>query len=238
MNNKKNTLKKASVKITIVFAILLAVCLILSTIYYFLSKDKQNGEIIASDHEFLTMNFRSYFPADFDLKLSEDTEYLKLDRLIHYSSPNGQTFAVEQLDSTVLNEGQRFFIKYFDVTKNGKCDLYASLFTKQYKKTPVGFEKNPSRKFSPQRIYDISVRELARTDKNNTSFTYDGKPCVFGYYIVDFKIFKNDGLFRRDFNENASRPLVFELVTFDAGTNNEKTYIKNIYLPSDGNKDN
>lgn len=230
MKNNKKTLKKFFSYIAITIAGLICLCLILYCVL-FLIKQSHKNDIVSSGNDYQSKNFRTYFPADFDVDLSKDKEYLKLDSLIHYTYPDGQTFAIQQLDKSVLNEGQRFFVKYFDIATYGKSNEYSSLFTKEYQKNPKGFEKDPYRIFAPQRIYDISVRELARTEKSDTSFTYDGNPCVFGFYIVDFKILKNDGLFRRDIEENASRPLIFELVTFDAGTQNETTYIKNLYTP-------
>ncbi len=229
MKNNKTLLKKFSVWVIGILAGLLILCFVLGSISSYIIKKNQKENIISSENDYLSNNFRTYYKADFDADIFSDPDYTSLDRLIHYTYTDGQTFAIEQLDENVLNEGQRFFINYFDIVTNGKSSLYPSLFTDDYKNTPVGFEKNVERKFSPQRIYDISVTELARTDKSDTSYNYDGKTCVFGFYMVDFKILKNDGLFRRDLEENTSRPLIFELVTFDCDTKNEKTYIKNLY---------
>ena len=84
-----------------------------------------------------------------------------------------------------------------------------------------------------QRIYDIEITELGRTDPSDTSYEYKNMPAVFGVYEVNYKILKNDGEFRYDLTEGGTIPLIFELVTTGVGTQNEKTLIKNIYKYTD-----
>lgn len=230
--------KPSGRKILLRAVTVVCVCLVLLFAAAVLIERYQKREVslpvIQSENDYLTKSFRSYYPVDFDADLSKDKEYTALNREIMYSDSSGSgiTYSLSDLEKSELNEGQRFFKKYFEMAINGDYELYPELFTDNYKKEPVGFEKTIEREFPPQRIYNITIKEIARTDKNSTEYTYEGKPCVFGFYEVSFMILKNDGCFRRDLPENASRPLIFELVTFDCETDSEKTLIKNLYTPN------
>ena len=124
------------------------------------------------------------------------------------------------------HEGHRFFIKYFDILRKGDYENYGSLFTETYKKNPIGFEKKFDRVFPPQEIKNCVVKECFR---NASGSKYEGKDCTYSIYEVTFEINENDFLFRDDMNHGKARLLYYELVTFDGGTSNEKTYIKNMY---------
>lgn len=167
------------------------------------------------------------YPADFDKDLSTH------DPIIMYEYPDGNAYAIRDIPKDVQNEAHRFFIEYFDVLKTGNSEKYAALFTKSYKKDPKGFEKDFTRVFPPQKLFDIKVTELLRSTDTTVDYNYEGKKCFFGYYLVSYKIDKNDGMFRRDlYSREIERPLVFELVTFDKDTENEVTLIKNLYTQS------
>ena len=95
------------------------------------------------------------------------------------------------------------------------------------------FEKNVEKEFPPQMIYNANVREHDRMEK-----IVDGKRCVEGLYEVTFLIYNNDGLFRNDIGrdidlgQDIARPVLFVLITENAGTKNEKTYINRMVTPS------
>ena len=89
------------------------------------------------------------------------------------------------------------------------------------------------RKFPPQKVYDIVVEQLLVTEGDGEDYTYEKKDCEFGIYRVSYKILRNDGYFRPDlYDDEIVRPLVFELVTFNEGKNEGKTFIKNLYTQS------
>jgi hypothetical protein len=150
-----------------------------------------------------------------------------------YEGPDGNSYSVRDIPDVNKHEAHRFFEKYFDILKKGDRSSYGALFTKSYKNDPKGFEKEFTREFPPQELYDITVREMLRSTDSSKKYTYEGKECFFGYYLVSYKIRRNDGFFRRDlYAEGVERPLVFELVTFNKDTSEEQTLIKNIYTES------
>ncbi len=224
---RKKQLLNILVIVMIIMAVLLAIAGVIDEI-----QDRNSSVLVAqSSKDYYEKSFRSYYPVDFDADLSEDSDYMALDRLIHFTETSGLTFCLDDVTNENLNEGQLFWINYFDTVISGDYQEYFGFFTEEYKNNPVGFEKIPDREFPPQRVYNINIKQIARTDPSDTQYSYKGKPCVYGFYEVSFMILKNDGCFRRDLAENSSRALIFELVTLDAGTDSQKTFIKNLYTP-------
>lgn len=233
---KKKNLKRAVITVVAVFATLGILCGVLYGISEWLSKGKAEtyGETPATlDGK----SYINYYEPDYSANIFEDEDYLEKDTFIRYVKPtsNGEmSTVIGYFSSMVLTEGQKFFIDYFDRVINGDYEAYHGMFAKEYLDNPDGFEKNPAdRKFPMQRIYDIKIKELGRTDPGDTSYNYNGVPAVFGVYEVSYKILKNDGQFRYDLPEGGEKALIFELVTTGAGTDDECTLIKDIYSYAD-----
>lgn len=239
VDKKKKNLIKAVKIIVIAFVVLVIVVGLLGVIENSLKKrsekDAENTEInLNADGK----NYINYYEPDYSVNIFEDDDYLKENRKIRYTflkDNSKNSIILDEYKASLLNEAQRFFIAYFDTVISGNYEEYPKLFTKEYIDDPKGFEKHPDRKFPMQRIYDITISELLRTDPSDTSYTYGGKNAVFGVYEVSYKILKNDGEFRVDLPENGEIPLIFELVTTGHGTENEITLIKDIYKYSDIN---
>ncbi len=233
---KKKNLKIAIIAVIVVFAVLGILCGVLYGISEWLSNG-QSGENVQRAVNLDGKSYINYYEPDYSADIFEDEDYLEKDRFIRYIKPtaNGEmSTPIGYFSSMVLTEGQRFFIEYFEKVINGDYEAYHGMFASEYLDNPDGFEKKPAeRKFPMQRIYDIKVKELGRTDPGDTSYNYNGVPAVFGVYEVSYKILKNDGEFRYDLPEGGEIPLIFELVTTDAGTDNERTLIKDIYSYAD-----
>ena len=221
---RKHHLKKASVIIAVILVILLAVYLVAKLV-----SDK-----VVSDDPFIEQIPEVYptytpFPAEWKADLSKDEEYLSLKRVIMYGEgDSGSLYSLEDFYTSYLHEGQQFFVEYFRILREGDYEKYPLLFSDSYKNTDASkrFEKNVERQFPPQRVHDITVRELGR-------FEDGGKKVIHGVYLVDYKINRNSNLFRNDIGWNSeleietSRPLYFHLIT-----ENGKTYISNMYTES------
>ncbi len=225
-NRDKKKLGRIFKGILVFFASLLIVYALLSVALYFIRKSDKDIKI--SEDDYLTKSFRDYYEEDYDADILKDEDYLKLNREILYCAPTGYEYYISRDNFETLSASQKFFVEYFEILIGGKYEEYQNLFAKGYLKNPEGFEKNPNRKFTKQRIYDINVTFLGESD-NTKNYTYDGKKCAFSFYEVKYSILKNDGTFRRDLAERAQRPLIFELVTFLEGENEGKTFIKNLY---------
>ena len=234
---KKKMLKRVVIIVIAVFAALGVICGVLYGISEWLMNGYKEFNNVDKPVNLDGKSYINYYEPDYSADIFEDEDYLEKDSFIRYikPTPTGEmTTVIGYFSSMVLTEGQKFFINYFDRVINGDYEAYHGMFASEYLDNPDGFEKKPAdRKFPMQRIYDIKVKELGITDPNDTSYNYNGEAAVFGVYEVSYKILKNDGEFRYDLPEGGEIPLIFELVTTDAGTNDERTLIKDIYSYAD-----
>lgn len=124
----------------------------------------------------------------------EDSAYLALDRSIHIKR-GMEEYTVSAAPSE--EEGaERFFLGYFDALSHADTERYGEMFTDGYYQKYL-----PQEDFTEQRVYDIHLTWLDSADNDARI-----------YYLVEYKISKNNGSFRRDIGPDASRPVVFELV--------------------------
>lgn len=235
---KKKNLKRAVVIVIAVMAVLCVLYLVLAAIDGALKESpKGTLESTQKNVNLEGKTYINYYEPDYNTDIFEDKEYLAKNRKIRYIIPNNSgkmSFILDEQPVHELTEGQRFFVKYFGAVTKGDYEAYGKMFAKEYLDDPDGFEKHPSdKKFPMQRIYDITVTELGRSDPTDSSYTYNGERAIFGVYEVSYKILKNDGEFRYDLPEGGEIPVIFELVTTGAGTENEKTLIKEYYRYAD-----
>ncbi len=222
-NKKKSILKRIILIVLVSLAALVALYFILGA----LSPDENIHKTKQKDEVYETF---TPFAADWDKNVYEDEQYrtLSTDVFYGYDELGGNLLTLDFI-SGQEHEGHRFFETYFDILKKGDYAAYSELFHKDYAEED-SFEKNTGRSFPPQMVYDIVVRELGRFE--------DDKKNISGVYLVEYKIHKNDCLFRNDIGYSAeinsyiTRPLVFELSTENAGEKDEKTLITNIYTTS------
>ena len=226
---KKYYLKRACIIVLILLALLTAILIAV----------KLMSDAVVSDEPLIEQIDEVYptytpFPAEWNVKLSEDEEYLSLNTKIMYGvGESGSVYSLEDFYASYMHEGQKFFSEYFRILREGDYEKYPSLFADSYKNLDKAkrFEKDTSKIFPPQRVHDITVRELGR-------FSDAEKGLIHGIYLVDYKINRNNNLFRNDIGWNAelgietSRPLFFHLTTENAGQENKKTYISNMYTES------
>lgn len=139
----------------------------------------------------------------------EDDSYLELDRALHVRN-GGEEYTVTETDSSA-SAAELFMIGYFDALAHGDTEKYNAMFSDAYYET---HDKQPD--FSEQRVYDIHISLLGSVDG-------DSKVS----YMVDYKIKKNNGTFRRDIYSDSSRPLIFDLVR-----DGESYKIDNMRYPS------
>ena len=124
-----------------------------------------------------------------------DEEYLSLDRSLHVKR-GGEEFTVTQNGADKADAISLFFLGYFDALAHGDAERYNSLFTDGYFET---YDRQAD--FSEQRVYDVHVTLLGATDDESRVS-----------YMVEYKIKRNNGTFRRDVYSDSSRPLIFDLV--------------------------
>ena len=138
-----------------------------------------------------------FYAVDESLDIWSDADYAQLDHRVHYSDvQTGATYSLEQEDLVTAEPFARFFYNYFDCVIAGDAEGYALFFTDNYLS-----QNTLPEDFTPQMIYDIRITPYLAADASQGSA-----------YLVDYKILRNNGTFRRDVGSNASRTLLIRLV--------------------------
>ena len=138
---------------------------------------------------------------DYESNIFENAEYKKLDKSISYTY-NGQTV---DLKNNLQNNGHEsydspfaaFFVEYFTALAKGNANgSFDSFYSEVFFRTHKSFAN-----FAPQKVYDIDVRRM--TDPQTiTSEEKEEDTKYIGYSLTSFevryRIYQNDGTFRRD----------------------------------------
>ena len=160
----------------------------------------------------------SFFEADYNEDIFEDRLYTSKNRYVYYLEfGSGEVVTPENINN--LPVCARFFDAYFNTVINGDYEGYKSYFTDFYFK----YQTTPE-PFTMQKIYDIEVDLYDRQIR-----IVDGVSVTVDTFIVNYKIFRNNGTFRSDVGSNTIKPLVFELYrTGDTVLINAIKFNKNI----------
>ncbi len=193
-NRKKLKIAVLTVGIALVVLILLAVFLpmLLSALQ---KSNEESGALPDS----------AFYEPDYEKNIFEDEAYQKLDSSVLYMDFGTGETLTEQNYRTV-GVASAFFYTYFQAIINGDAQTYRSLLTDTYIK-----EKNPPERFTMQMLYDISVNQIQRSAQTE----YQGKEVTAYYFSVSYRIFRNDGTFRKDVGSNQSVTQYYELYAID-----------------------
>ena len=136
----------------------------------------------------LNITFYDPYPGD----IMQNKDYLELDRRVEYCdnpSGYGQKVSVTEENREEFDANVLFLCDYVQTIIDGDCNAYNAMFNDAY------FKKNdPQEAFTPQMVYDIKLRY----------YTQESRDLIT--YRLDYKIYRNDGNFRRDIGSDASRP--------------------------------
>lgn len=149
-----------------------------------------------------------------DRPMEERSDYQALDSTVTYSY-GGES---NKLSDTWLPDApfSRFFLDYFDALKEGFSGGGTDQgFNAFY--SPVYFRKNPAfSAFSPQMVYDIEVERISDPATITTAAEEADRPYL-GATLTDFavryKIYRNDGSFRRDIVDEMVIPQILTVLT-------------------------
>ena len=183
--------KKRTVKVIL---IVFAVIAVVSVLGAMLDPDRLTDRWFGEEEQPKEIYF---YPEDDEKNSLQNAEYLGLDHRVFYSDPTtGATYSLEEADLPTAEPFARFFYYYFETVMQGDATGYAVHFSDAYLT-----ENELPGDFTVQMIYDIHVRPylVDGTDERSA-------------YLVDYKIYRNNGTFRDDMGSNASRTLLFYLV--------------------------
>ncbi len=140
----------------------------------------------------------TFYPAKYDIDVTEDRRYMELDRSIHYKN-GAVTVMVTEEELGSYNAAVQFFDTYFKTVVKGDADTYNTFFTDFYYET-----NEPYVAFAPQKLYDIEIEQLNEKSEDSG--------LVRWTFNVKYKIHRNNGTFRNDIDSDASKKLCFELI--------------------------
>ena len=146
-------------------------------------------------------NVQSYvfYTPDYNLDVTTVEEYMEKDRFLNFKY-GAEEFGIID-NAAAYGRDVEFFDNYFKIVIGGKWQEYNKLFTDNYYKT----EKKHGR-FASQMIYDIHVEKIILGSDD------DGEICV---YAVTYCIYRNDGTFRNDIEQDTAKTLYFTLDEVD-----------------------
>lgn len=139
--------------------------------------------------------------ADFEEDIMKDSTYLAKIRLMEYRN-GGQITLINEEDYDLYDPAVNRMHTFFQNVIAGDLDGYNECFSEAYHKKHNGKRTEP---FTMQRLYDMSIELIGEVNEKNSYLRHS-------YYLVSYKIQKNNGTFRNDMASDGTRPQVFELV--------------------------
>ncbi len=132
---------------------------------------------------------------DYTYNIADDEEYMLEDRRVWVN--DGALSAPINDEDYSDNQLYIFFEKYFTALQTGDIGSLKECYSDEM----LSVMKLPS-KLSMQRVYDIMLHYQSSEQKT------DASGIVYEEYVYKFeyKIMKNDGVFRRDLESDAIRP--------------------------------
>ena len=133
----------------------------------------------------------NFYPADFDENIFEDERYIDLvsGEFIRYTdSTTNITMGIDK-DSAIQYGAEVDFLvdMVYDII-NGDHTSYNARFSDSYYE-----ENSPKDRFTMQKVYDVNI-----TYSSSETFSEEGTNYTKSVYILEYKIFENNGTFRRD----------------------------------------
>ncbi len=144
----------------------------------------------------------NFYEPDYECNIMQDAEYLELNRRIyHCDERSGLTEELTEKNLTNYGPAAAVLCDMINAVIAGNADAYNELFSENYYK---GHDPEPP--FTMQRIYDIKFTKVSETTVSGEK----GKYTQYEYE-VEYKISRNDGLFRTDIGSDESKKQYFVL---------------------------
>ena len=198
-SSSKKIIKTALIVIASALVLLLALAAALSLIEKALEPEVETSEY--EDYRF--------YEADYNANIFENELYMSCSRGIKFSNENTE-YVLNETNSANISPSAKFFYDYINCIINGDYENYPSFFTEEY----INNERSDiPEKFTMQGLYDIYIDLYAPATRK----VVDGAELSCEVYEVRYRIFENNGTFRRDILPDETRTIVFELYIPDNG---------------------
>jgi hypothetical protein len=147
----------------------------------------------------------AFYHVDYSVNVMDNSAYLSLDRSVYYMNyGTGESLTEENYQKVGI--ASSFFYEYFESVINGDAISYRSMLTDAY---IDAFD--PPEKFTMQMLYDIQVNQ----SHGLSTTSYKGETVNVYHFSVSYKIFENNGTFRRDVASNQAVTQYYDLVYYN-----------------------
>ncbi len=183
MNDKHKT-KKQKATILIIMAALIAFVAL-----YFIITSIDFSDLFDKNEPSDNDHYIYFYPESLSEDIFEDEKYMQLDRSINLCK-DGWSKTIQNIDEA-SKEGPAFNLIYnmLEYINKGYKDAYNSCFSTEYFKYV-----EPQGRFTQQKIYNITVTEVAVRDQKDDN----GVIYTEYYYTVEYMIRHNNGTLRND----------------------------------------
>lgn len=147
-------------------------------------------------------DFIYYYPAKYDEDIFQNDAYMAFERALLYSASGVTKKYRLNEDRDLASVECQFFMRYFDTVIHGNFEDYKDFFVDGY------FKSDP--KFTMQMIYEPYVMLHSVTEEE-----FNGETETVYNFEVRYRIFKNNGTFRRGVESNQAVPQVYRLIKTD-----------------------
>ncbi len=149
------------------------------------------------------------YTPDWETDIHTLPAYQALVEDIYYSPDGWNGIAVSKGSYvSVGGKGLKFMAEYVETIISGDHEKLNSLFTDEYFKDNKKYEAFPQ-----QKIFDVVI-----TKYNYSAPEYDYGSINDLYYIISYRIYRNDGLFRDDIDDVAKLPQLVKLLVYPDGS--------------------
>ena len=194
----KRLRKKVIPILSCALVLLIGLPILLTVILQNLQKDINDTALSGDDSDYFF-----YEPYDGDI-MAYDV-YLKLDREIGYYDNMKGYGMLDVVTPAHENANLRLIYRYLQSIIAGNAEEYNSLFHQDYFKT-----HSAQSEFAQQMLYDMRIYLYSSEEVGNSETLYS--------YCLDYRIYKNNGEFRRDIGSDMIRS-VFLVLREDAAGN-------------------
>ena len=224
----KASLRKKRLTVLLILLGVMAVLLLLNAIdFENVTPPAESTEEYAP----VTQPIQNFYEPDYESDITKDKGYMSLDRLISYTY-SGQTVVLEEGRDLPDKAFTRFFLDYFEAMQKGFGGSedegvgFNALYSEIYYRTHTTFGE-----FAPQKVYDIEITRMGEIGVVSSVDNMADQPYLgasVGDFEVRYKIYKNDGTFRRDISEEDVIPLIFTVMAEKNGkvSVNRVSYIR------------
>ena len=139
-----------------------------------------------------------YFPADYEENIFDNPVYRTFDRSVSFSVDGvEQSFDYEQ-DYASASPECRFFMDYFQALIKGDTDLVDVFYMPDCPEKPE--------RFTMQMIHDIHV-----SFHSEDTVETDGRSLSVVNFLVQYRIYRNNGTFRKNVFNDSAVPQIYQL---------------------------